>query len=235
MPEEYIQSEAVENFLKAVYVLQRQEADAAQPDEEPRVSTNALARTLNIAPPSVTDMARRMVNAGLVNYRRYYGVMLTPEGETIALNIIRRHRLIELYLVEELDYSLHEVHDEAERLEHAVSERFIEAIAAKLDHPEIDPHGDPIPTSEGTMLERDMLPLAELPIQQPAYVSRLIAEDGEMLEYILNHGFKLEVAVEVHARDPFDGPLTVIVDGKEQILGHNVAKCVLVEIRPVAT
>ncbi|MBC7813828.1 MAG: metal-dependent transcriptional regulator, partial [Burkholderiales bacterium] len=130
------QSKSVDDFLKAIYVLQQQME---------RVSTNALADVLTISAPSVTDMAQRLVAAGLVDYQKYRGVVLTDAGMEIALKIIRRHRLIELYLVEELGYLLPEVHEEAERLEHAVSERFIEAVATKLGKPAVDPHGDPIP------------------------------------------------------------------------------------------
>lgn len=213
-------SRSVEDFLKAVYSLQ-------QADE--RVSTNALAEALNVKAPSITDMARRTVEAGWIDYERYKGVQLTEAGRAIALRIIRRHRLIELYLVEELNYALHEVHEEAEKLEHAVSERFIEAIAAKLGHPELDPHGDPIPDSEGMMVARTLLPLTELPLNTAAQVARLNAGDSDMLQHILERDFKLNKQVTVIQRDPFDGPLTVHIDGEERILGHNAAACVLVE------
>ena len=215
-----MQSESVENFLKAVYVLQQRME---------RVSTNALAEALDIAPPSVTDMARRMETAGLVDYRKYYGVLLTPEGESVALRVIRRHRLIELYLVEELGYDIHEVHMEAERLEHAVSDRFVEAIAQKLDHPDVDPHGDPIPTVDGIVTRPDTITLAELPVNRVGTVSRLMATNDDMLEHIVERGFKLGEAVSVVARDPFEGPLTVNLNSEERIIGHNVAQCILVE------
>lgn len=215
------QSESVENFLKAVYVLQQQQE---------RVSTNSLAEALGISAPSVTDMARRLVNAGLVDYRKYYGVLLTEKGEAVALHVIRRHRLIELYLVEELGYALHEVHDEAENLEHAVSDRFIEAIAVKLDNPEVDPHGDPIPTAEGIISPQETVALSELEPGFPARVSRFVAENTEMLQHILDRGFSLGAEVEVISRDPFDGPVTALVEGQERMIGHNVAACILVEI-----
>lgn len=225
MPEQNVTTKSVENFLKAVYTLQ-------QTCE--RVSTNALADALEITAPSVTDMARRMVEAGLVDYKRYHGVILTDQGERIALAVIRRHRLIELYLVSELGYALHEVHDEAEALEHAVSERFVEAVAAKLHHPTIDPHGDPIPAPDGSIARRELVALTELPLKQSATVSRLAAESSDMLQHILDRGFKLEAAVEVLARDPFDGPLTARVDGEERVIGHNVASAILVEVQQTA-
>lgn len=122
------QSKAVEDFLKAVYALQQ---------HSERVSTNALSEALARSAPSVTDMAQRLAESGLVDYVKHRGVRLTDEGQAIALKVIRRHRLIEAFLVRELNYGLHEVHDEAEKLEHAVSDRFIDALAEKLDHPPV--------------------------------------------------------------------------------------------------
>jgi DtxR family Mn-dependent transcriptional regulator len=215
------QSKSVEDFLKTVFVLQQQME---------RVSTNALANALNISPPTVTDRARRMVDAGLVDYRKYYGVVLTHEGEQIALRVIRRHRLIELYLVEELGYGLHEVHDEAEKLEHAVSGRFVEAVSNKLGNPEFDPHGDPIPTPDGVIARREMIALTDLETGVLAKISRLIANNPDMLQHILDRGFALNAMVKITGRDPFDGPVTAEVNGEERVIGHNSAACVLVEI-----
>lgn len=215
-----LKSESVQNFLKSIYSLQ-QRMD--------RVSTNALADILEISAPSVTDMAQRLEEAGLVDYQKYKGVTLTTAGEQEALKIIRRHRLIELYLVEELGYELREVHDEAERLEHAVSDRFVEAIASKLDNPNFDPHGDPIPNAEGHMTRRNLQPLSEWSLNAPALVSRIKTDNQDMLQHILDRGFKLGASVRVTSRDPFEGPVTVTVDGEQQIIGHMVATCVLVE------
>lgn len=213
-------SESVENFIKAVYSLQQQEE---------RVSTNTLSDALNISAPSVTDMAQRLVAAGLVDYQRYKGVVLTPSGRDMALRVLRRHRLIELYLVRELGYELREVHEEAEKLEHAVSERFIEAIAHKLGDPNFDPHGDPIPSADGTLTQRQLMPLSELPEHIKASVSQLKTSSPEMLQHILDRGFKLDSQVEVLSRDPFEGPITADVDGRERVVGYNVAECILVD------
>ncbi len=244
------QSEPVENFLKAVYTIQQrdaqtraeaEEADSnnsqAENDREPRtersktgrVSTNTLSDVLNITAPSVTDMAQRLVAAGLIDYKKYHGVILTPAGEAIALRVIRRHRLIELYLVRELGYALAEVHDEAERLEHAVSDRFIEALARKMDYPEFDPHGDPIPSAEGTVQTRDLLPLTALAEGETAVVCQLKADDPAMLQFILDRGFTLDSRVQVVSRDPFEGPVTVAVDGNQRVIGANVAGTIYVE------
>lgn len=217
------QSQSVDDFLKAVYSLQ-QTMD--------RVSTNALAEALNVKAPSITDMARRMVEAGLVDYQKRQGVLLTNSGEEIALKILRRHRLIELYLVEELGYALHEVHEEAEHLEHAVSDRFIEAIAIKLGNPTIDPHGDPIPSEDGIIAPRDLVPLTSLSLQSPARVRRFKSGNADMLQHILDRGFKLNLPVSVTARDPFDGPLTVEIDGDTCTIGYSVAAAILVEVMP---
>lgn len=219
-----LKSESVQNFLKSVYSLQQQVE---------RVSTNSLADVLAISAPSVTDMAQRLEEAGLLDYQKYKGVRLTEAGEQLALKVIRQHRLIELYLVEELGYELREVHAEAERLEHAVSDRFVEAIAAKLNNPDFDPHGDPIPTPEGTVLRRDWQPLSIWPLDVQAEVSRIKTDNQDILQHILDRGFKLGATVCVTARDPFEGPLTVKVDGERQIIGYNVAACVLVEEPPI--
>lgn len=219
--EQLSHSKSVEDFLKTVYVLQQRME---------RVSTNALADSLRISAPSVTDMARRMVEAGMVDYRKYYGVLLTQKGEEVALRIIRRHRLIELYLVEELGYELHEVHEEAENLEHVVSDRFVTAIAMKLNNPQTDPHGDPIPATDGTMTRAETVPLTELSEGQSARVSRLLSDNSEMLQHMLERDLKLGATVRVVSRDPFDGPITVDVGGEERIIGHNVAACIRVEL-----
>ena len=214
-------SPSVENFLKAVYALQQ---------GSERVSTNTLRDVLNITAPSVTDMAQRLVAAGLVDYQKYQGVVLTPNGEEVALKVIRRHRLIELYLVRELGYELHEVHDEAERLEHAVSDRFVEALAHKLGDPDFDPHGDPIPMADGTLLpSRHLLPLSDLVEGDSGTVSRLKTNDAEMLQHILDRGFHLDSRIEVVGIDPFEGPITTVVDGERRVVGHGVAGCILVE------
>jgi len=215
-------SQSVEDFLKKVYTLQQ---------SVERVSTNALADALNITAPSVTDMAQRLVEEGTIDYRKYKGIRLTDDGEQVALKILRRHRLIELYLVQGLGYELHEVHDEAEALEHTVSDRFIAAIATKLGHPEFDPHGDPIPDVEGIMPKRDLLPLSTLPLDTPARICRFIMENPEMLQHSQERGLVMGAELEMLARDPFDGPITLkMQDDPRMIIGYSVASAILVEI-----
>lgn len=214
-------SRSVEDFLKAVYTLQ-QTSD--------RVSTNALAEALNIVPPSVTDMAQRLSENGLLDYKKYYGVQLTDEGRSIAVNVVRRHRLLELYLVQELGYGLHEVHDEAEALEHAVSERFVEAIAERMHHPHYDPHGDPIPDLDGVIRRRELQPLTSVPLNADVVVSRFVSDNSEMLQHTLERGFKLQDVVQVISRDPFEGPITVNIGDDSVTIGHTIAEMILVEI-----
>ncbi len=213
-------SQAVQDFLKAVYTLQ-QEAE--------RASTSALAEMLSISAPSVTDMARRLTLAGLVDYEKYRGVRLTESGEQEALRVIRRHRLIELYLVTELGYAIHEVHDEAERLEHAVSDRFVEAVATRLGNPTVDPHGDQIPGPDGLVPPRQLQPLVGLPIGARARVAWFASARADMLQHLMDKGFALGSTVEIVRRDPFDGPLTVLIDGQEVIVGYTAATHISVE------
>ena len=140
----------------------------------------------------------------------------------------RFHRLIELFLVEALGYTWDEVHDEAERLEHAVSERLAERIAEYLSDPDYDPHGDPIPSAEGTVDERQLTSLAEWEIDLPGMVARLVDQSPEVLRYLAEKGLVVGASVAVTARDPFEGPLTLVVDGSEQIIGLSVARHVLI-------
>jgi DtxR family Mn-dependent transcriptional regulator len=215
-------SESVENFLKAIYSLSEHEADA-------RVSTNTLSERLSISAPSVTDMAQRLSAAGLVDYEKYRGVALTESGRRVALQVLRRHRLIELYLARELGFSLADVHQEAEALEHAASDAFVEAVARRLGNPHFDPHGDPIPAADGTITPRDLLPLSELPLAVRATIRRFVTSNNDMLQHILDRGFRIDGVVTVAARDPFDGPISVTVDGASSIIGRQVASYILVE------
>ncbi len=211
-------SEAIEDFLKAVYMLQQ---------GQERVPTSALAEMLKISPPSASEMAKKLARAHLVEHEPYRGVRLTPSGRRVALEIIRNHRLLELFLVRTLGYGWDEVHEEAERLEHAVSERLIQRIAEFLGHPRFDPHGDPIPDPKGDIHYRDLIPLAECAPPQKGHVARLSDQSPEMLRYLEEKGLTVGATVEVLKVDPFDGPLTLCVNGEEQVVGVNVAQCVL--------
>ncbi len=214
-------SQSVEDFLKAVYTLQ---------GERDRVATNALAESLNISAPAVTDMAQRLVDEGTVDYLKYRGVRLTKAGERVALQMLRRHRLIETYLVQDLGYQLHEIHDEAEALEHSVSDRFVEAIARKMGEPSYDPHGDPIPNLDGVMQERNLQPLSTLRLGAPARIRRFIMDDPAMLRNTQERGLTMGATLEALERDPFDGPVTVrLGTGGAQTVGYKMAALILVE------
>ncbi|MDE2638549.1 MAG: metal-dependent transcriptional regulator [Chloroflexota bacterium] len=214
-------SQSVEDFLKAVYRLQR---------ESDRVSTSALAVALDISAPAVTDMAQRLMEDGRVDYLKYRGVRLTAEGERVALKMLRRHRLIEAYLVQDLGYQLHEVHDEAEALEHTVSDRFVEAISRKLNNPRYDPHGDPIPDLKGVMPVRELQPLSQLALKTPARIRRLVMDDSAMLRDTQVRGLEIGRTLEVVARDEFDGPIQVVVEPRNaQTIGFKMASFILVE------
>ena len=176
-------------------------------------------------------MAQRLMEDGTVDYLKYRGVRLTTEGEQVALKMLRRHRLIEAYLVQDLGYQLHEVHDEAEALEHTVSDRFVEAISQKLNNPRYDPHGDPIPDLEGFMPVRTLQPLSELALNSPARIRRLVMDDPAMLHDTQVRGLEIGRTLEVVARDEFDGPIQVIVKPRNaQTIGFKMASFILVEI-----
>jgi len=214
-----IYSEAIEDFLKTVYLLQ-QESD--------RVQTSVLADALGITAPSTTEMAKKLAKANLVVHEPYRGIRLTSTGERVALEIVRNHRLLELFLVQALSYSWDEVHEEAERLEHAVSERLAQRIAEYLGHPRYDPHGDPIPGPKGDIHERELTPFSEWPLGVKGRVARLRDQSPEMLRYLAEKHLVIGAIVETIKRDPFDGPLTLIVEDSEQMIGLTVAQYVLI-------
>ncbi len=213
-------SRSVDDFLKKVFMLQ-QEAE--------RVATNDLAHALNISAASVTDMAQRLRDAKLIDYRKYYGVRLTTRGEEIALRVLRRHRLIELFLVQRLGYAMHEVHDEAERLEHAVSDRFIEALASIMGQPQLDPHGDPIPSVDGQIQTWELQRLCDLPLSQPAIIRGLSSTDASELEQQKKLGFLLGTQVLNESATDREGLLSVHVNGTLTFISRDSAATILVE------
>lgn len=216
---EQMYSEAIEDFLKTVYLLQQ---------EQERVQTSVLAEMLHITAPSTTEMAKKLAKANLVVHEPYRGIRLTPAGERVALEMVRNHRLLELFLVRALGYTWDEVHEEAERLEHAVSDRLIHRIAEYLGNPRYDPHGDPIPGPEGDISRRDLTPLVHWPRGEKGVVARLSDQTPEILRYLAEKGLVLEAQVEVMATDPFDGPLMLLVNGEPQVIGAKVAHFVLI-------
>lgn len=219
---DFKRTESIEDFLKVVYMLQKQSE---------RVRTSEIAEALNITAPSANDFINRCQEAHLVDYVSHHGVRLTEAGERIALEVLRHHRLLELYLVEALGYSWDEVHDEADRLEHHISEQLEARIAAILGHPTIDPHGDPIPAPDGSIQERGLRQLAELPIGGSGMISRLLDQSPENLRYLEGKGLVLGASVTILEREPYDGLTHVEVNGTRQIIGETTARFVMVKSR----
>ncbi|GAB4111076.1 MAG: metal-dependent transcriptional regulator [Roseiflexaceae bacterium] len=215
-------SPAIEDYLKAIYFVQ-QRAES--------VSTSLLAEQLGgFKPGSVTGMLKKLADQGYVTYTPYYGVRLTPAGERIALEVIRHHRLIELFLVEMLGYSWDEVHDDADQLEHVISEKLEERIAAKLGHPTIDPHGDPIPTIEGVMPEVPGASLSELPLNTAGKVARVAEQQADRLRYLADLGLIPGAELRVVTRAPFDGPISVMVGDLVHSLDRRMANTIFVVV-----
>src|SRR5919197_6092190 len=203
-------TEAVEDYAKAIYALQRQ---AGGP-----VSTTALAERLGVAPSSVTAMLKRLDELRLVRYEPYHGVTLTAAGERVALEVMRHHRLIEAFLADALEMPWDRVHDEAEVLEHYISEELERRIAEKLGNPSLDPHGDPIPTSDLDLAADRTVPLADLEHGRPATFARVSDSDPEMLRYLAQRGIRPGARLLVAGAQPFGGPLFVEVEGREHVL-----------------
>jgi DtxR family Mn-dependent transcriptional regulator len=208
---------SVEDYLKAIYRLSPQGRPA---------STSDIAQRLDLSPASVSGMVKRLSEQGLLAHVPYRGVQLTPDGRRAALRMLRRHRLIEAYLVAFLGYTWDTVHDEAERLEHAVSDTLVDRMAAVLGHPTVDPHGDPIPTSEGDIFELASRPLAEVPAGATVEIRRVEEGQPDRLRYIASIGLRPGVQVTVVDRQPFQGPITISVDGRTHVVGHELAQVV---------
>lgn len=212
-------TKAIEDYAKAIYKLQ-QRAD--------RVSTSALAEHLAVTPASVSGMLRKLEELNLIEYEPYRGVELTAPGMKVALEVIRHHRLIELFLAESLGLGWDEVHAEAERLEHVISEQLEDHIDRALGHPRFDPHGDPIPTRDGTIVERVLTPLAETEVGAEVLVAQVSDHDPELLRYLGDRGLYPGTRLRVLGAEPFEGPLTIEVDGESVVLGRAVARYVRV-------
>ena len=211
---------SVEDYLKAIYRL-TPEGRAA--------GTSEIANLLELAPASVSGMVKRLSEHGLLEHVPYKGVQLTEEGRRAALRTIRRHRLIEAYLVAFLGYTWDTVHDEAERLEHAVSDQLVERMASVLGHPSVDPHGDPIPDVDGAIHEPASTPLSELPEGILVELRRVDESDPERLRYIASIGLQPGARVIVVDRQPFHRPITIEVEGQSHVIGHelgHVLRCV---------
>ena len=211
---------AVQDYAKAIYTLEARDGSA---------STNELAAVLAVRPGSVSGMLRKLSALGLVEHERYRGVRLTERGRRVALEVIRHHRLVELFLVESLGMTWDEVHAEAEVLEHALSEELEELIAEKLGNPTVDPHGDPIPSRELKLAETNAPALAELGSGETATFVRISDADPEMLRWLGERGIVPGAQLELVERQPFDGPLFVRVGDDVHVLGATLAHAMRVQ------
>src|ERR1700722_9938995 len=213
---------AIEDYTKAIYALESRGGDA--------VSTNALAERLGVTAASASGMVKRLGELGLVEHRPYRGVSLTEEGRRVALEVVRHHRLLELYLVQSLGVPWDRVHAEAEVLEHVLSEELEELIAAKLGHPTRDPHGDPIPSRELTIDERPTESLQSLDAGAKGVFARISDSDPDMLRFLADRGIAPGAEFEVLEKQPFDGPLFVRFGDDVHVLGGALARAMRVEL-----
>lgn len=216
-------SEAMQDYLKAIYKLQ--EAGGA-------VSTSALAEAMGVAAASATGMVKKLASLKLVRHNPYQGVLLTKAGQKMALEVIRHHRLLELYLAEALGYPWDKVHEEAERLEHAISEEFEEKIFEALGRPTRDPHGDPIPAKDGTVEAMEHDRLSDMEPGASGIIRQVSDSNAEVLRYLGDRGLVPNAAVEILEKAPFNGPITVKTGEASHILGRELASQIRVEAGP---
>lgn len=213
-------SQAVEDYVKAVYELQQSERT---------VATTELAERVGASPAAATKMLKHLASLGLLEHTPYYGARLTVSGEQIALEVLRHHRLIELFLHERLGYSWDEVHREADILEHHISEMMEDRLAKLLGDPTLNPHGEPIPTRDGAIAARRGTSLAEAEPGAKLVVLRVADRDPAALQYLQNIGIALGVTIDVLEKQPFNGPLTLSLNEKTHIIGRELAGHVFVE------
>jgi DtxR family Mn-dependent transcriptional regulator len=218
-------TQAVEDYLKAIWKLSHEGAG--------HVPLGDVATSLRVSAPSVTGMVRKMKGMGLLHYAPYGGVRLTTKGRKIALEIVRHHRLWELYLYTRLGVPLDRVDGEAERLEHVLSDDMEDLLARALGDPKHDPHGDPIPTKSGALAPVKGVALADLPPRRPAVVTRVSDRHPEKLRYLVSLGIVPGARVTMMERAPFGGPLTIRVGRKRHAVDREIAQHVLVSVPPL--
>lgn len=215
-----LRTEAVEDFLKAVYLLERQQSP---------VATTTIAAELGIKPPSVTEMARKLAAHGLLKHQKYKGIRLTEAGRRIALEVIRHHRLIEMYLTEALGYTWDEVHEEADRLEHVISEQFEARIAAAMGHPDHDPHGDPIPALDGSLPMQELTTLPEAVPGQPCLIHRITDQSPEMLRHLSGLGLVPGAQIVVTGHISPSGTIDLLIEDIASTVAADIARHILVK------
>ncbi|MFA6570124.1 MAG: metal-dependent transcriptional regulator [Bacteroidota bacterium] len=213
-------TQSVQDYLKAIFKLQTDDA----------VSTTEISKEMDVSGASVTGMLKRLSSMGLVDYNSYKGVRLTDFGTKIALEIIRHHRLLELYLKEKLGYSLDKVHEEACRLEHVISREFADKINELLGDPKFDPHGHPIPAKDGSIQFPNEIPLANAEGGQSVIIRRLFDDDTKLLGYLEELGLLPGVKIKLISKAPFSGPITLRLKDVDKLIGYEVASKIYVEL-----
>lgn len=212
-------STVTQDYLKVIWTGQEWKPE--------KITTKMLAEKLGVSPSTASEAIRKLADQGLVVHERYGSITLTETGRTAAILMVRRHRLLETFLVRELGYSWDEVHDEAEVLEHAVSERFMARLDAKLDHPTRDPHGDPIPSIDGSVPTPDASLLADLDVGAGGRIARIADTDPEMLRYFDSVGIALDRTVVIRELRPFAGTIEISIDEGSPIdLGDIAARAI---------
>lgn len=211
---------SVADYLKAIYHLQQQG----------QATTTLITEQLGVKPSSATSMLKRLAELELIHYTPYHGAQLSPTGERVALEVLRHHRLIELFLVRVLGYSWDEVHEEAEALEHHISEKLEARIAAYLGNPDFDPHGDPIPSLEGLLPTSPNQRLADLVAGAQARVVRVHDQHPEQLRYLASLGLIPGALLQVVTVAPFNGPVTILIDQQQHALDRRMAQAICIDV-----
>ncbi len=218
-------SSTVENYLKAIFI-----GESQLPAGQRLLPMGQLAAALTVAPGTATTMVKALAESGLVEYEPYNGVRLTSAGSQLAALVLRRHRLLELFLVQFLGMRWDEVHEEAELLEHVVSDRLIERIDEMLGHPEVDPHGDPIPSREGELVRRELDTLLSCPMNTAVTITRVTDQDAAFLRFIENNSLKPGQSIEVEARDEVADSVRLKLPNERRLtIGMRAASKLLVE------
>jgi DtxR family Mn-dependent transcriptional regulator len=210
----------VEDYLRSIYRVELRDGRAA---------TNALARDLAISSAAVTEMIRRLADMGLIEYRRYQGATLTRLGLEHAVAVTRRHRLWEVFLIDRLGFGWDEVHEIADQLEHVASSELVDRLEGYLGCPSHDPHGDPIPTKEGVIVQRELVAIADLEVGECGVVERVSDELPELLRYASSLGLSIKANVTVLERIVFDGSVRLGTDAAEAVVSNKLARSVFVQ------
>ncbi len=215
-------SSTVENYLKELFLLDHQ--------GQKQIATGVIANSLNVTPGSATSMIKTLAESGLVEHKPHYGVKLTDRGRHLAVHVVRRHRLIEMFLVQILEMDWGDVHDEAEKLEHVVSEEIIARMDQILGHPNFDPHGDPIPTADGNIPSRTLHLLSFCNSGDVVTIARINDQDNSFLKFAEENGLTLGTRIEISSKSEIAESITVKSENKEIVLGLSAANRFEVEL-----